>query len=140
MLALALANAVGALLFGVLYAVAGAKLMPQLAFLVCLGILFALVTTLWVRTEARHRSLGALQRIGRMAFGLVAILVVTPTVVLMPLFWLDTKLPPEAGLAPMLGPIMTLVLISLALVVLVNVVGGVFVVGRALLAGGGRLQ
>ena len=43
-LTLAAANGVGVVLFGVLYAVAGARWLPQSAFLICLVTLFALVT------------------------------------------------------------------------------------------------
>jgi hypothetical protein len=57
-----------------------------------------------------------------------------PIVVLMPLFWLDSQLPPDAGLNPLLAPVMTIVLISLALIALVNVVGGIVAVVRAALA------
>jgi hypothetical protein len=134
MLALILADAVGVVLFGVLYAVAGADLMPQPAFLASLVAVFALVTTLWVRTEARHGGLEPLARFGRAAFSLVALVVATPMLVLMPLFWLDTQLPPEAGLRGLLAPSMTLVLISLVLVALSNVTGGVVIAGRALAA------
>jgi Flp pilus assembly protein TadB len=121
--ALAATNAVSVLLFGTLYAVAGAGRLSQGAFLACLGVLFALATALWVRVESRHRAFEPLRRLRRVAAGLVAIVIGTPMLVLMPLFWLDTKLPPEAGLNRLLAPIMTLVLISLVLVVLVNVAG-----------------
>lgn len=137
MLALGGANAVGVVLFGTLYAVAGAQLVSQTAFLACLALLFGLVTVLWVRTERRHERLDPLARIGRAAAGLVAVLIVMPVVVLMPLFWLDTQIPPEAGLNPMLAPVMTLVLIALVLVGLTNVVGGVAV---AILALGRRFR
>ena len=55
----------------------------------------------------------------------------TPMLVLMPLFWLDTKLPAEAGLNRLLAPIMALVLISLVLVVLVNAAGAAVATGLA---------
>jgi hypothetical protein len=124
-LALAAANAVGVLLFGTLYAVAGARLMPQPAFLGCLFTLFVLVTAFWVHTESRHRMLEPLRRIGRIALSLVAVVIVTPAFVLMPLFWLDSYVPAEAGLNPMLGPVMAIVLIALVLTVIVNVVGAI---------------
>jgi hypothetical protein len=66
------------------------------------------------------------------ALGLVAVVIATPVLVLMPLFWLDTRLPPEAGLNRLLAPIMTLVLVSLVLVVLVNVAGSVVAIAAAL--------
>jgi hypothetical protein len=64
--------------------------------------------------------------------GLAAVVIGTPVLVLMPLFWLDTHLPPEAGLNRLLAPIMTLTLVSLVLVVLVNVAGGVVAIAAAL--------
>lgn len=124
MLALAAANFVGVLLFGALYAVAGAGLVSQTSFLVCLALLFLLVTIAWVRTERRHRHLPLVRRLGRAVAGLVIVLVATPIVVLMPAFWLGTELPVEAGLKRLLGPIMVLVLVALMLILLVNVVGG----------------
>lgn len=134
MIALAVTNAVGVVLFGVLYAAAGAGRLSQAGFLACLGVLFALVTGLWVRAEARHRTLEPLRRLGRVVIGLAAVVIGTPALVLMPLFWLDTQLPAEAGLNRLLAPIMTLVLIALVLVVLVNVVGAVVVTGAAVAA------
>jgi hypothetical protein len=135
MLALAAANAVGVVLFGTLYAVAGANLLSQVAFLACLAILFALVVAFWVRTESRHRHLDVLSRVGNAAGGLALVAVTIPTVVLLPLFWLDTQVPAQAGLNPMLAPIMAVVLISLALVAVVNVLGTVVIVVRTLLRG-----
>ena len=125
MLALAGANAVGVVLFGALYATAGARYLSQPTFVLCLMLLFALVTALWVRLEARHRPLGAVRRVGRAAVGYVVIGIGTPIVVLMPLYWLDTHLPPEAGLTGILPGIMALVLIALALTAAVNVAGAV---------------
>jgi hypothetical protein len=138
-LALATANAVGVTLFGLLYALAGANFMPQSAFLTCLIVLFAIVTAMWVRAEGRHRRLETLRRVGRAAGGLVLVIIAIPICVLMPLFWLDTQLPPEAGLRRLLAPIMTLVLFSLVLMALANAVGSVVIVARALL-GGARLR
>ena len=126
---------VGVVLFGTLYAAAGARYLSQDGFLGCLVVLFALVTWLWIRTEARHRALEPLRRIGRMTLGLVAALIAVPMITLMPLFWLDAKLPPEAGLSSFLAPAMSVVLISIALVVLVNITGGIVIGGRALLGG-----
>jgi hypothetical protein len=133
MLALAATNAVGVVLFAAVYATAGARLMPQIAFVVCLVAIFVLVTTLWVRVEARHRALEPVRRIGRVAAGLVLVVFCAPVVILMPVFWLDTQLPPEAEFTRYLGSIMTLVLISLALVVVVNLVGAVVAVVRGVL-------
>jgi hypothetical protein len=132
-LALAAANAVGVVLYGTLYAVAGARLLPQLAFVPCLVALSALMLVMWVRTEARHDRLGLVQRIGRIAAGLGSVVVATPVLVLMPVFWLDRQLPAEAGLRAVRGGIMALVLIALALIVVVNVVGTLIVLVRATL-------
>lgn len=132
MFGLALTNAVGVLLFGALYTVAGSGRLSQGGFLACLGVLFALVTWLWLRAEARHRALAPLRRLGRAALGLVAVVIATPILVLMPLFWFDSHLPAEAGLNRLLAPIMTLVLVSLVLVVLVNLAGSVLTIAAAM--------
>jgi hypothetical protein len=131
-LALAAANAVGAVLFGALYAVAGAGLVPQVGFLVGLVVLFVLMTSMWVRTEARHRELDIVRRLGRVVAGLGFVVVVVPMVVLGPLFWLDEQLPIEAGLHAARGGIMALVLITLILVGLVNLMGALVVIARAM--------
>ena len=132
MLALAGANTVGVILFGTLYALAGARVLSQVAFIACFAVLFPLVAMVWVRAEARHRALDPWRRIGRVAAGLLIVLVATPAVVLTPLFWLDQQLPQEVGLNAARGGIMALVLIALALVLAVNLVGGVVVASRAL--------
>lgn len=134
MLALAATNAVAVVLFGALYATAGAGLMPQAAFLACLVVLLVLVTTLWVRVEARHRALEPIRRIGRGAAGLVLVVFCAPVAVLMPVFWLDTYLPPEAGFTHYLGGLMTLMLIALALTVAVNVIGALVALARGAVA------
>ena len=135
MLALAAANAVGVVLFGTLYAIAGARVLSQVAFLGCLAVLFALMTTVWIRTEARHGGVAPLRRIVRIVGGLLCVVVATPAVVLTPVFWLDAQLPVEAGLHAVRGGVMALILVTLVLVVLVNVTGSVVVAGRAVLAG-----
>ena len=140
MLPLAAADAVGVVLFGTLYAVAGADLLSQGAFLSCLLLLFALVTALWMRAEARNQPLPALRRAGRAVMGLVVVAIATPALVLMPLFWLDTQLPSEAGLRPTLAPVMTILLISLALVLTVNLAGSMLVVTRSVFARRGRVS
>ena len=139
-LALAATNVVSALLFAALYAAAGAQLMSQAAFLACLGIVFVLVTVLWVRTEARHRHLGPVRRIGRVSIGLVIVLLGLPVVVLHPVFWLDTQLSPDLEFTRYLAPIMTLVLISLTLVVVVNAVGALIAIVRETVPGIRRVQ
>ena len=133
MLALAATDAVGAILFATLYAVAGARYLDQRAFLACLVLLFGLVTALWLWVEARHRAAGPLRRVWRASAGLALVIVGTPALTLMPLFWLDGVVPPEAGLDAVKRPVMVLLLISLGLVAAVNVIGGVIAVGRGLL-------
>jgi hypothetical protein len=122
-LALAAANLVGLLLFATLYIVAGARYLPQRAFLACLVILFVMATGLWLRVEARHRGLDPLRRLRRLTGGLVIVLIGAPALLLMPVFWLESVLPEEAGMRPVLAPLMSVMLISLALTVAVNVVG-----------------
>ena len=131
MLALAAADAVAVVLFGTLYAVAGARVLPQVAFVACLTVLFVLMTAVWVRTEARHRRLAPVRRLGRVVIGLLIVLVATPVIVLGPLFWLVEQLPVEAGLHAAQGGIMALVLIALVLVVFVNVTGMLVAVIRS---------
>jgi hypothetical protein len=123
MLALGAANLVGVVLFAAVYAAGGARYLSQGGFTACLILTFALVTFLWVRTESRHASLGFVRRVGRAAAGLAGVLVGVPVFVLMPLFWLETALPPEAQFARVLAPVMALVLVSLGLVLLANAVG-----------------
>jgi hypothetical protein len=130
MLALAATNAVGVVLFGTLYALAGVQRVSQSAFVACLVLIFAMVTALWVRVEGRHRALHPARRVGRATLALAAVIAVTPAAVLMPLFWLDQVLPPEAGAGAVLAPVMSLVLISLVLVVLTNLVGSIVIAGR----------
>jgi hypothetical protein len=128
MFALAGANAVGVVLFGALYVTAGLDMLPQPAFLACLAALVTIVTTLWVRTEVRHRPLGFTRRLGRAAFGLVAVVIATPALVLMPIFWLDSVLPREAGAAWLTARVMVVVFIALGLVALTNVLGTIIIV------------
>lgn len=123
MLALGAANLVGAVLFAAVYAAGGARYLSQGGFVACLLLIFALVTILWVRTESRHIPLGLVRRVGRASGGLAVVLVGVPVAVLMPLFWLEMVLPPEAEFSRMLAPTMALTLISLGLVTLMNLVG-----------------
>lgn len=133
MLALAAANTVGVVLFATLYVIAGARLLPQPAFVVCLVVLFGLMIVVWLRTEARHRGVDIGRRIGRIVLGLGVVVVATPVVVLGPVFWLDAQLPAEVGLHAMRGGIMALVLIALTLVVLVNLAGAAIALAAAAL-------
>ena len=71
-------------------------------------------------------------RVGRGAIGLLAVLIGLPVVVLMPLFWLESQLPPEAVPALHLGPVMALLLVALVLVAAANVLGAVGAIAVAL--------
>jgi hypothetical protein len=132
-LVLAATNLVIVLAFGALYGAAGARLLSQRAFLVDLAVLFALLTALWLRVEGgQGRGLDPIRRLGRVAIGLVAVLIGAPVLVLLPLFGLEAILPPGAGpdILP-LAPAMALLLITLALAVVVNLTGGLLLVGTA---------
>ena len=74
-------------------------------------LVFAGLTTLWVRVEQRSRALEPFARVGRGAIGLLAVVIGLPVVVLMPLFWLESHLPLEAVPALHLGPMMALLLV-----------------------------
>jgi len=114
----------GIAVFGLVYASAAKRLLTQGAFLTGLVVCFVGLTALWVRAErSRGPARDALSRAGRIAGGLVLAMMAVPGVVLMPLFFLNERLPPEAGLAEMLGPVMFILLISLVLILLVNVAG-----------------
>jgi hypothetical protein len=123
MLALGVANLVGAVLFAAVYAAGGARYLSAGGFLACLLVVFALVTAVWVRTESRHVPLGFVRRVGRAACALAIVLAGVPIAVLMPLFWLETVLPPEAEFSRILAPGMALILIALGLVSLANLAG-----------------
>jgi hypothetical protein len=123
-------NAAGAAVFGALYAVAGARVLGQYAFLAALAVFFVAVTACWVRVErstGRHRD--PLARFGRIAGGLVLAVIAVPGLTLMPLFALQEGLPREAAVGDVIRPVLVLLLISLALVALVNVAGGCVLLG-----------
>jgi hypothetical protein len=135
MVALGAANLAGIVLFGALYAAAGARWISQAVFLACLPILFVGQTALWIRTErAEGRALEPLARLGRAVIGLVAAAAICIVMVLMPLFSLEAYLPPEAGVGRVSGAAMALVFITLVLTFLVNLAGAAFVVGSAFAA------
>ena len=131
MLVLAAANAVSVVLLGTVCLLRINGHIGGPAFLACLVILFVLATALWVRIERRHRPLDPWRRLVRVVVGLLVALVAAPIAVLMPLFWLDTHLPVEAGFQQMLGPIMAAILIALVLAVLVNAAGGIVIAAVA---------
>jgi len=124
-LALAAMNAASALVFGLVYAAAAARWLGQPAFLAALAVFFVAVTACWVRVErSRGGHRNVLSRLGRIAGGLGLALIAVPGLTLMPLFALHEALPPDAAVGEVIRPIMVLLLISLALVTLVNVAGG----------------
>jgi hypothetical protein len=131
--ALAATNLVAVLAFGALYAAAGTRLLAQGPFLLGLALLFVGLTALWLAVERRQgHGLDPVRRLGRVAFGLVAVLLGAPVLVLLPLFGLETLLPPDVGPGVLpLAPVMTLLLIALALAVVVNLAGGLLLVGAA---------
>jgi hypothetical protein len=131
-MALAAVNVIGAVVFAGIYAASGTGRLPPAAFLVGLPASFIAITALWVRVEDRSRALDPMVRVGRGAIGLLAVLIGLPVVVLMPLFWLESQLPLEAGSALHLGPVMALLLVALVLVAAANVVGAVGVIAVAL--------
>src|SRR5262245_18178825 len=108
--------------------------MSQAAFVSCLAVLFMVVTALWMRVEAHHRHLQPARRLGRVAGGLVAVVIAVPVVVLMPVLWLDAQLPAEAGLRARRGAVMVVLLVSLVLTVLANVAGGHVIALRSVVA------
>jgi hypothetical protein len=69
--------------------------------------------------------------VGRVGGALVLTLIALPGLTLMPLFALKEALPAEAGLDDVVRPVMVLLLISLALVALVNIAGICFLTGAA---------
>jgi hypothetical protein len=134
-LALAAVNVLGAVVFAGLYAVAARASAAPAALAVGLVVAFAGVTALWVRVEQRSRALEPLRRVGRVAIGLVVVVIGLPSAVLMPLFWLESQLPLEAVPILNLGPVMALLLVSLVLVVAVNGVGVVVTIALGLWRG-----
>lgn len=125
MLALAAVNVLGAVVFAGLYAVAGRWPVSPVAMAIGLSLVFAGMTALWVNVEQRSRALDPWRRIGRVAIGVVAVVIGLPVTVLMPLFWLESQLPPEAVPLLNLGPVMALLLVAVVLVVAVNGAGGI---------------
>ena len=133
MLALAAANVFGAVAFAGVYA-AGSRLRDAPAvFMAAVLLAFVGVTALWVYVEQWSRALEVIRRIGRGVIALLMVLIGLPMVVLMPLFWLESQLPPEAVPALHLGSVMALLLVSLALVVATNIAGALVATGLGIL-------
>jgi len=133
MLAIAATNFGSALLFAGLYAVVATRKIPGAAFLPLLVLLFVASTALWVRIEAtRNAGRPPLSRALRSAGALALAAILTPVLVLMPLFWLFHVLPASAGLDVILGRTMFLLMLALVLTALVNVAGAAVALWRFL--------
>ncbi len=133
MLALAATNLLIVLAFGALYGVAGARLLSQGTFLRRPRRALRPPDGAVAPVEGRQgRGLDPIRRLGRVAIGLVAVLIGAPILLLLPLFGLEAMFPPGVGpdILP-LAPAMALLLITLALAVVVNVAGGLLLVGAA---------
>lgn len=137
MLALAGINALGLALFVGVYTGAALRWLSHGAFLAALVMLLGAVTALWVRVEGRGAGArGPFERIGRAMAALLLVVALGPIALLMPLFALDTQLPPEAGLTHVISRTMVLLLVSVALVILCNVIGAL---AQVLIALRGRI-
>lgn len=128
MLTLIAVNLLTAVVFAGVYAAGAGGRLPPGASLLALGLAFGGLAVLWVRVEGRLRGARPIRRLGRGLISLLAVVVGLPAVVLMPLFWLENQLPSEAVAELHLGPTMVLLLAGLALLVLVNVAGGLVAV------------
>jgi len=126
LLRLAGTNALAIVTFALIYAAGGSRWLTQGAFLASLAVFFISLTALWVYVErTRPGARDVLSRIGRGVLALVVVVVGLPAVVLAPLFALQEALPPEAGFADVVRPVMVLLLLALALVIAMNVAGTV---------------
>lgn len=126
MLRLAGTNALAIVTFALIYAAGGSRWLTQGAFLASLAVFFISLTALWVYVErTRPGARDVLSRIGRGALALVVVVIGLPAVVLAPLFALQEALPPEAGFADVVRPVMVLLLLALVLAIAMNVAGTV---------------
>jgi hypothetical protein len=126
MLRLAGTNALAIVTFALIYAAGGSRWLTQGAFLASLAVFFVSLTALWVYVErTRPGARDVLSRIGRGVLALVVVIIGLPAVVLAPLFALQEALPPEAGFADVVRPVMVLLLLALVLVIAMNVAGTV---------------
>ena len=126
MLRLAGTNALAIVTFALIYAAGGSRWLTQGAFLASLAVFFISLTALWVYVErTRPGARDVLSRIGRGVLALVVVVAGLPAVVLAPLFALQEALPPEAGFADVVRPVMVLLLLALVLVIAMNVAGTV---------------
>ncbi len=126
MLRLAGTNALAIVTFALIYAAGGSRWLTQGAFLASLAVFFISLTALWVYVErTRPGARDVLSRIGRGVLALVIVVIGLPAVVLAPLFALQEALPPEAGFADVVRPVMVLLLLALVLAIAMNVAGTV---------------
>jgi hypothetical protein len=126
MLRLAGTNALAIVTFALIYAAGGSRWLTQGAFLAGLAVFFISLTALWVYVErSRPGARDVLSRIGRGVLALVVVVIGLPAVVLAPLFALQEALPPDAGFADVVRPVMVLLLLGLVLVIAMNVAGTV---------------
>jgi hypothetical protein len=126
MLRLAGTNALSIVTFALIYGAGGSRWLTQGAFLASLAVFFISLTALWVHVErTRPGTCDVLSRLGRGVLALVVVVIGLPAVVLAPLFALQEALPPEAGFADVVRPVMVLLLLALVLVIAMNVAGTV---------------
>ena len=129
MLRLAGTNALAIVTFALIYAAGGSRWLTQGGFLASLAVFFVSLTALWVYVErTRPGARDVLSRIGRGVLALVAVVIALPALVLAPLFALQEILPPDAGFADVVRPVMVLLLLALVLVIAMNVAGTVVLV------------
>jgi len=131
-LPLVVVNVLGAVAFAGLYGAAAGARLPAWLLPPLLAGAFVAVTLAWARVERRPRGLDPVRRLGRAALALVAVVVGLPVAVLLPVFWLEARLPLDAAGELHAGPIMALLLVALVLVVAANVAGGLVAVVAAL--------
>ena len=133
MLTLAVVDAAAIAIFATIYGAGALRTLSQPAFLAALLVTFVGAVVLWVRIErTRAHGRDPLARLGRIVAGFLLALLAMPALVLMPLFGLQSQLPPEAGLDHVISRVMVLLLIALALTALVNLIGAAALAAGAL--------
>jgi hypothetical protein len=133
MMPLGAMNVVAVLAFAAVYVIGARRWLSEAGFVAAMAIVFVAFTGAWVRVEAaQHAGLDAVQRIGRTAFVGVAVAAGTIVAILLPLFWLEDRLPPEAGIGRASARTMAVVLFALVHLALLHVAAGAVVVAAAL--------
>jgi hypothetical protein len=131
-LALVAIDLIATLAFATLYAAGASSFLAHRNFLLSLLVLFLLVNVLWSRVERwQNGSLEMVRRVGRAAFGLLAAIAVAIVAVLLPLFWLEARLPPEAGMTRLSALAMASLLFAFVHLALVHVVCSLVIVVAA---------